>query len=473
VEVNAELAYVVVEPGVTQGQLFHYLEENNLPLWMDATGAGPDASVLGNLMERGVGLSPYSDRFAHCCDLEIVLPDGELLHTGFGAYPGARAAHLVKHGFGPALDGLFTQANLGIVTRLTFWLMPKPEAFTAFFLQVERRETIGPLVEILRRLRLAGTLRCSVHCFNDMRLLGGMMRYPWDRADGRQALEVEHPELTRRLLGQHQIPAWVATGSLTGRAAEVAAARQTLRRALQPIRGVKARFLDRRKLALARRVRGLIGRWRMFASWARRLDKIGVWTDFLQGRPSYQTLFGAHWRARGEAGPDQDPLDSGGGLIWVCPVLPATADAVAEVSQVGETHCHRFGFEYQVTLSQVSERALCAVMSIHFDRSNPEEAARAAACHDALVMELLKRGYEPYRGTPRTAELLHAAAPEFWETAGKLKRALDPHELLAPGRYLPHRHRPMEPGLQQSLANDLMTGEEELASSERIALSAR
>ena len=81
---------------------------------------------MGNILERGVGLSPYSDRFAHACALEVVLPDGRLLHTGLGAYGNAQAEHLYSYGCGPVLDGLFSQANLGIVTRLTFWLMPKP-----------------------------------------------------------------------------------------------------------------------------------------------------------------------------------------------------------------------------------------------------------------------------------------------------------------------------------------------------------
>jgi 4-cresol dehydrogenase (hydroxylating) len=437
VEVNAELAYAVLEPGVTQGQLFRYLEDNNIPLWMDATGAGPDTSIVGNILERGVGLSPYGDRFAHCCAMEVVLPDGRLLRTGLGAYPGAQAEHLYKHGVGPALDGLFTQANLGIVTRLTFWLMPKPACFCAFFLELARPEGIGPLVEVMRRLRLAGTLRCSVHCFNNLRILGGVERFPWDRADGRQALEAQHPEVVSELLERHRIPAWVATGSLTGTAAEVRAARAELCRAVRGLPGRKVRFVGPKKLALLRTVRRLLGRCGLWNGLCRRLDRAAMWVDFLQGRSSYQTLTGAHWRARGTPGSDQDPLDSGAGLIWVCPVLPATAAAVEEVLTVGRREFHRHGFEFQVTLSQISERALCAVLSIHFDRRSREETTRAANCHDALAEELLQRGYIPYRGAPRTQQLLHDHAPVYWDVARRLKEALDSTDTLAPGRYVP------------------------------------
>lgn len=42
VDFNEDLAYVTVEPGVTQRQLFDYLTTQKSRLWMDATGASPD-----------------------------------------------------------------------------------------------------------------------------------------------------------------------------------------------------------------------------------------------------------------------------------------------------------------------------------------------------------------------------------------------------------------------------------------------
>ena len=45
-EVNEDLAYAVIEPGVTQIQLFNYLKEKKLALWLDCTGSGPEASIV-------------------------------------------------------------------------------------------------------------------------------------------------------------------------------------------------------------------------------------------------------------------------------------------------------------------------------------------------------------------------------------------------------------------------------------------
>jgi 4-cresol dehydrogenase (hydroxylating) len=63
IEVDDELAYAVIEPGVTQGQLAAHLAQRDVRLWVDCTGAGPDTSIVGNVLERGFGHSPYGNRF--------------------------------------------------------------------------------------------------------------------------------------------------------------------------------------------------------------------------------------------------------------------------------------------------------------------------------------------------------------------------------------------------------------------------
>jgi len=188
IEINAALAYAVIEPGVSQGQLKDHIDRERLPLMFDATGAGPDASIVGNAIERGSGHTPYGDHFATSCNYEVVLPDGSLMQTGFGAYLGAQAQHVYKWGIGPTLDGLFSQSNFGIVTRMTIWLMPKPEFFAMFIVALRTRDSVGPFFETIRRLRMAGTVRSTLHCFNRGRLLAGATRFPWiGRAAGRRS----------------------------------------------------------------------------------------------------------------------------------------------------------------------------------------------------------------------------------------------------------------------------------------------
>ena len=128
-DVDPVLCTALVEPGVTYQQLKDYLEENDIPLWLSCPAPSAIAGPLGNTVDRGVGYTPYGDHFMMQCGMEVALPNGELMRTGMGALPGNNTWQLFKYGFGPYVDGMFTQGNFGIVTKMGFWLMPEPEAF--------------------------------------------------------------------------------------------------------------------------------------------------------------------------------------------------------------------------------------------------------------------------------------------------------------------------------------------------------
>lgn len=325
VEVNDELAYAVIEPGVSQGQLAAYLAEHHPGLWMDATGAGPDASIVGNVLERGFGHSVNGDRFLHTCGMDVVLPDGRLLRTGFGHYANAQAAAAYKWGVGPYLDGLFTQSNLGIVTRLTFWLMPRPEHFQLLLFSVKDTEDIGGLVEALRPLRLHGTLRTPVHIFNDYRLVAGTASYPWHRLDGKAALPAD---ILHRLQHENGLcGAWLGCAGLYGSRLEVNAAAREVKRALRRVpRCSPVVCLDERRLRWGLRLARWLGTIGAGRAWACRLEKAQTLFLLLQGQPSEHTLANSRWRCRPAHRPidSDDPLDHNAGLLWISPVLPMT-----------------------------------------------------------------------------------------------------------------------------------------------------
>ena len=178
IKVDAELAYAVIEPGVTQQQLSDCLREQKFALWMDCTGAGADTSLMDNILERGFGHSPYGNRLQHVSGMQVVLASGDVLHTGFGHYPNARATHILPYGVRPFLDGMFTQANLGIVTQIGLWLMPQAACLNHFLCSVPEHQDIRPVIDALRPLRLDGTLRSVVHIGNDLRVLSGGQVFP-------------------------------------------------------------------------------------------------------------------------------------------------------------------------------------------------------------------------------------------------------------------------------------------------------
>jgi 4-cresol dehydrogenase (hydroxylating) len=150
IEVNEANAYALVEPGVSYFDLYRYIKSRGLKVWIDCPDPGW-GSVIGNAIDRGGGytLANYRNHFDSHCGMEIVLPNGELLRTGMGAIPNAQTWQQYKSGCGPWIDGIFSQSNYGIVTKMGFWLMPEPEAYLRCRVMAPRYRDLGPLIEIL------------------------------------------------------------------------------------------------------------------------------------------------------------------------------------------------------------------------------------------------------------------------------------------------------------------------------------
>lgn len=436
-EVDADLAYAVIEPGVTQGQLFNHLRDNRIPLWPDCTGAGPETSIVGNILDRGFGHTPYGNRAQAVCGMEVVLADGRVLRTGFGHYADARATSLYPYGVGPALDGLFTQSNMGIVTRLGLWLMPEPEAYEVFLCILDSDEDLGRFIEQLRTLRLEGTLRSVMHIGNDLRVLSGGMTFP--RTMLREDESRLPPDLRATLRRQAGIGAWTAIGALYGSRDLVAAGRRRIKRVLAG-RGRRMHFFNDRRLRLADLAARIAAPFGLFATQRRLLPAARSLYDMNRGKPSKRFLAGAYWRHRSGMPTDieqVDPAADGCGLLWLSPVLPATAQAVKEFLGITEPIFAHHGFDFFVTFSSVTERALGAVMTVAYDQEDPAETKAALACYDACLAATMSAGFPSYRVGPHATAHLAKDSSGYWETVEILRQALDPADLIAPGRYDP------------------------------------
>jgi len=454
VALNRAGGHVVVEPGVTQGQLFDYLQAHAPELWMDCTGAGRGASLIGNVLDRGFGHTRYGDHVQTCCGMEVVLPDGRLLRTGLTHYENAQAAHAYPYGVGPALDGLFQQSNVGIVTRIGLWLMPRPEAFCAFFFRAADDAMLDDLVNRLAALRRQGVLQSTIHIANDLRAVSARHRDPRlgdptgdddPNSAGQTAAEAD-PDAAEdrtpltdderaRLRQQHAVGAWNGAGALYGTAGMVKAMKKRLRRDLKPF-GV--RFVDDRLLGLAERATGVMGRLGFGAAMREQLHIIRPVYGLLKGEPSDEPLRGVHWRSR-QAMPERpvDPRETPTGFLWTSPVLPNDGRSARAVVELITPIYHAHGFDPLITFTMITERAMIAVTNMSFDRRFPAEVAAAEACHEQLNTALIAAGYIPYRSSPRGYAKLRQAGSTFWEIAMQLKRTLDPQDTISPGRYLP------------------------------------
>ena len=439
IDIDQELAYAVIEPGVTQQQLSDYLREKKIPLWMDCTGAGPDTSFMGNILERGFGHSFYGNRLQHVSGMQVVLSDGEVLHTGFGHYPGARTTHIFPYGVGPFLDGLFTQSNFGIVTQIGIWLMPQSPCLNHFLCSVERHEDIGAVIDALRPLRMEGTLRSIVHIGNDLRVLSGGRVFPRRLAPGQTSLPDAVRSEWRAGAG---IGRWVVSGALYGSDAQVAAARAAVRAALRRT-PVRPTFLNERKL----RMGALLGRVLGNSAAGQRLRAQVALGESLfamnRGIPNGRFLAGAYWRRRGglpaEFPKRADPAADNCGMLWVSPILPMRGADLLALHALIEPVFKEYGFDLFVTFSMINERSLGGVITVAYDKEDPEEVARAQRCYGTVFDLVMKAGYIPYRVGNQSMAELDPHGDVYWKTVAKIKAALDPDGLIAPGRYQPGR----------------------------------
>ncbi|MFG2480406.1 FAD-binding oxidoreductase [Streptomyces fagopyri] len=149
-EVNTEHGWAVVEPGVTQGRLAGCLTGTGRML--NVTAASAHTSVVGNLLDRGVGVR--RQRTEDLAGLEVVLPDGELVHVGWWPEEG-RATAVYPPGLGPCPLQLFTQSDLGVITAAAVRLLPRPEAQRLIRLSFPR-SGLTDAVEALRRFAAQG-----------------------------------------------------------------------------------------------------------------------------------------------------------------------------------------------------------------------------------------------------------------------------------------------------------------------------
>ncbi len=429
---DQDLAYVTLEPGVTQQQLYNFLKTKNAPLWIDATGSSAQCSIIGNTLERGFGHTPYGDHFANVCGLEVLLANGECLHTGFGRFPNAKASKVYKWGVGAHLDGIFSQSNFGIITKMTIWLMPAPEYTQAFFCSVDKSD-LSQLVDAIRPLRLDGTIKSAMHVVNDYKAVSAFGQYPWSKVNNITPIPSDWLQEQCKI---KNIGGWNASGALYGTRAEVANARKKLKHALKHIKSRKVHFIDDRTIKLARLIVKPY-KWITGVDLEKALDMIVPVINLKKGVPSNTFIPSTYWRKKtpspvaDEADPDRDQC----GLLWLAPIAPMTGEHAVILEELIVRILTNYGFDPAISMTLLTERCIDSVIAITYDREVEGEEERALECHDTLLKELVDKGYYPYRLSTHAMGQLPKVDDGYYSALAKIKRTLDPENIISPGRY--------------------------------------
>lgn len=427
---NETLAYVTIEPGVTQRQLYEFLQEKGNKLLMSITGSTPDSSLIGNIMERGEAKGPLGDRFNHVCGMEVVLPTGECIHTGFNRFENPQAAAVNRWGVGPYFDGIFTQSNLGIVTQMTIWLMPYPKYFQAFFYSIDQDTNLEALIDTLRQLKLDGVIKTTFHINNNYRMLSIQQQYPWQETQGKTPLP---PDLLEQLSHQWGGGVWIGEGALYSASPEQGKVeRQLIEKALKGIVN-KLMFFDEKKFNMAKKISPI---FKIFTG-VEIKDKVDLIYNKnpQRGMITEKVLQMAYWRRTSPPSSHFNLDLDGCGMIWCVPAVPFTGNHVRKAINIISNIAQKYGYEPNIGMNCVTERNININAAIFYDRLVEGEDQNALACHDEMLQELMTQGYYPYRLSTHSMDSLPSAKDDYSQFFSKIKETLDPNQILSPKRY--------------------------------------
>ncbi len=394
-EVDPQLGTCLIEPGVTYQQLKDYLDENNIPLWIDVPTVGPIASPVGNTLDRGVGYTPYGEHFMFQCGMEVVLPDGQLMRTGMGSIEGSTAWQAFKWGYGPYVDGLFTQSNFGIVTKMGMWLMPRPPVYKPFMIRHDNMADVPKIIEAMRPLRVSNLVANCNLMMSASYQLAMFKRRNEIVPDGRPLDD----DSVKKAAKANGLGMWNTYFALYGTEDTVAAIEPIIRAQLTASGG---------EVMTAAEMEG--NPWfhhhQTLMQGGLNLDEIGL----------------LRWRG------------AGGGLAWFAPVAAAKGAEAEAQTKLARRILDKHGFDYTAAYA-IGWRDLHHIIALLFDKSDPEQEKKADACYRELVTSFGKKGWASYRTGVNSMELVAQQYGQVNRDFNKLlKNAIDPNGVIAPGK---------------------------------------
>ncbi|KAI5849153.1 hypothetical protein BZA05DRAFT_375379 [Tricharina praecox] len=413
-KIDGESATCMVEPGVSYFKLYEEVQKTGFPLWVDPPDLG-GGSVLGNCIDRGVGYTPYGDHWANHCGLELVLPTGEIVRTGMGALPGKDGAdnptwQSFQHNYGPSVDGIFSQSNFGIVTKMGMWLMPATEHQT-YMVTFPHDDDFEQIIEIIRPLalqRILGNIPQLRNVIQELAVLATPRSKYWSGSG-------PMPRETLRALAKKYLPtgdcSWIFYGTVYGPEATRNSQMATIKAAFGRVAGMK--FYLPSDLPSTHYIHSRV--------------------KICSGTPELRELDWLNWVPNAAH-------------TFFAPITPTRGRDARIVHELVTSLHHKWGFDSFPTWC-VAGREMHYIANIVYDRADADAKRRVNGLMHEMIAAAAREGYGEYRThllyqdvVARTYGFGGQALLRLSET---LKDALDPNGILAPGRagIWPKRYR--------------------------------
>jgi len=393
-EINVDLCYARIQPGVTQKQLYDHLEVHAPSLMLNVTGSDANSSIIGNIMERGSGKNGH--RAEDLREINVLLVNGDEIKSGFGSMRSQEGPSYYKYGLGPDVTHLFTQSNFGIVTEAVVNLIPKQD-FTLYLAKIDG-DDLGKFIETYAQENkkdiLNGSLEIDSH--ND-------------------------PKIHELFHGEEKIEtkSWYAWFIIYGS---------------KPLREIKFNIF---RNALTN-TNVSIKSYHSEEDQAGELLPITARMKRYSGEPCDETLlswanaFGVSMKPNDV---DIDKYKSVPGFRCVLPVLPFSKDAAKTIGEIAKFTSKR-SLEPVFSVIALSKYSLEVFVRVHFNRENKEQIAKASLWSKELLLFLKEKDIFPYRLDIENMESYR----QLFNNPTKriisyLKNVFDDRHILSTGRY--------------------------------------
>jgi len=371
IEVDEEDMYMVVEPGVTFGELKAYLDKNHPSLIYSYPLAPPYTSVLANALLDG--LNNLSTRYGAMSEwiqgLEVVLPDGTVARIGGKAVSESWFSRAPL----PDLCGLFIswQGTTGVVTKGALMLIPALPFRKRFLILTYTYSSAYTLIMKYSRMR----------AFDEIAGFSWVAGKMFFLREGRIEKSNDDPE-------------FMLFVEMSGNSEEeIKVKERLLKEVIKDMKDEVEEPLDVELMV------------KTFPEYSK-FSEFPTTLDFL--------------------------LDRGGGLTWVGSYGPGKrwVEGAEGASKVLES----FGFPPLLVARSMKEGHYQVLrFIIPFKRYDKEEKKRVRECLKSLAECLLDKGYVPYKMPSWLAPIVWERTDKgYLELMKKIKIAIDPSGIMNP-----------------------------------------
>lgn len=392
IEIDTDNRYAIIEPGVTNGELWAYMESELKGEWVPpiADGAPPAATVMGDAIDRGFSLvtssmGPQGEIFMGG---ELVVPNGDIIRTGTWALNGAKPFY--RWGLGPELFSTLMgmQGTMGVMTKAAVKIFPHPKEKTVIAWGMDNPYDMQNLTLDVGKYEFG-----IAH--NTVMVQGGNWPLVQTRWPSHQ---VPHDYAAFKKMG---IPEWWMNWEIWAWSKEE--------------QDNVIKYIDRAAEAFKKDSRcknpSAIERWeihpKQIASRLKKPNKIAI--------PYSQ------WEA---------------GFLFITWYTPW--NECAEFAEMYNAKLEEYGFPPVMWIASIERcrQAICMPI-VCFDSSKPEQFEAVQDCNRDTTEYGLKRGWVNYRPDPYIhAPMTYSMAGTYLKYLRLIKEMFDPNYIMHPGRLM-------------------------------------